>query len=58
MSNSHHENEQARYNRLLAKFEALKGANNDAICMLLAGHNTQALKDLQRGNRIIAGGAK
>lgn len=49
---------QRNYYNLLARFEAVKGANNDAIAQLLAGHHTQALKDLQRGNRICAGGGK
>lgn len=49
---------QKNYFRLLARFEALKGASDDAIAQLLAGNHLQALKDLQRGNRIIAGAAK
>lgn len=46
---------QKNYFRLLARFEALKGSNDDAIAQLLAGNSLQALKDLQRGNRIVAG---
>lgn len=52
------EKEQGRYCRLLAHFEALKNANNDALAMILAGNNAQAVKDLQRGNRISAGVSK
>lgn len=46
--------EQKRYFKLLAKFEALKGSNDDATAQILAGNSAQALKDLQRGRRVAA----